>query len=98
MRFQCTLLGGGYSMGEIIVSSGLGRGFGRPFRGGCAWQSDIQFAVEGGVDLGIPMDLCLVYSLDSMLIRLRILQLTSVGRPLGNRSSRQGNGRNLGFQ
>ena len=68
-------------MGEGIVGGRIGRGCGRPVGGGCVWESDKRFSVDGGVELGSTRSFCLVSLLESRHLRLRRLQLTGAGLP-----------------
>ena len=90
MPFQGTPLGGGQSVGDVVIGSWLVRCCGRPIRGGCACELDKWFTVDGGVKLGSPRYCCLVYLLESILLRSIRLHLTSAGSPVRYRIFKPG--------
>ena len=73
MHFQGTLLGGGYSVGDVIVDSWIGRGCGHPVGGGCDFASDMWFNMAGGVEIRSPRAFCLVSLLESRPLNSRML-------------------------
>ena len=78
MRFQGTPLGGGYSVGEVVVAGWIGSNCGRPVGGVCACAPDTRFTVDRGVELGSPRACCLVSLLEIRPLSYRRLQLTSL--------------------